>query len=112
MVAAQKSLIIALMLTAASFWTWWMYLDHFYCKHGATTASATEGRVYPQKVCHGWQVFLTAKEKFNLVVLYPSISIGSVLIAGLLDMRWKHFYFAKDFPGAVLLYWLRRKKKK
>ena len=112
MVALQKSLIITLMLIAAAFWSWWIYLDGFYCEHGATTASAAEGRVYPKKVCHGWQVFLTEKEKFNLVVLHPSIFIGSVLIAGLLDMRWKHFYFAKDFHSAELFHWLRRNKKK
>jgi hypothetical protein len=112
MVALQKSLIIALMLIAAAFWGWWMYLDHFYCQHGATTASAAEGRVYPKKVCHGWQVFLTEREEFNLVVLYPSIFVGSVLIAGLLDMRWKHFYFAKNFQGAQRFYWQRRKSKK
>ncbi len=112
MVALQKSLIIALMLIAVAFWSWWIYLDFFYCEHGATTELAAEGRVYPTKVCHGWQVFLTEKEKFNLDVLYPSISFGSVLIAGLLDLRWKHFYFAKDLQGANLFYWLRRNKKK
>jgi hypothetical protein len=112
MVALQKSLIIALMLIAAAFWTWSMYLDHFYCEHGATTASAAEGRVYSRKVCHGSQVFLTKKEEFNLIALYPSISIGSFLIAGLLDLRWKHFYFAKGFQGPDLLDWLKRIKRK
>lgn len=111
MEALQKSLIIALMLLAVAFWMWGIYLDGFYCEHGATTASVTEGRIYPKKVCHGWRVFLTAKEKFNLDVLYPSISIGSVLIAGLLDLRWKHFAHKKGFPGEDASYWDGRKKK-
>jgi len=110
MAAFQKVLIIAVMLVAVAFWSWSIYLDGFYCRHGATTAVAAEGRVYPRKVCHGSQVFLTKKEKFDLDVLYPSVSIGSVLIAGLLDRRWKHFVFKRDFKGTDRLYWFRRKK--
>ena len=112
MEALQKSLIIALMVLAAAFWSWQIYLDGFYCQYGATTASVAEGRVYPRKVCHGWQVFLTEKEKFNFDVLYPSISIGSVLIAGLLDLRWKHFAFKEDSQGADLFYWFRKNKRR
>ena len=111
MVALQKSLIIALIVLAVAFWSWDIYLDSFYYEHGATTASVAEGRIYPMKVHHGWQVFLTEREKFSFDVLYPSISIGSFLIAGLLDLRWKHFA-AKNIQSADLLYWLRRNKKK
>ena len=91
MVALQKSLIIAFIALAVAFWSWVIYLDSFYYEHGATTASAAEGRIYPLIVHHGWQVFLTEKEKFRFEVLYPVIFIGSFLIAGLLDLRWKHF---------------------
>ena len=95
MIALQKFLIIALILVAVAFWSWSIYLDSYYCEHGATTALAEAGRVNARIVCHGRQVFLTKNEKFNLDVLYPSISIGSVLIAGLLDLRWRHFVFKK-----------------
>jgi hypothetical protein len=71
-----------------------------------------EGRVYARKVCHGRQVFMTEKEKFNLDVLFPSISIGSVLIAGLLDLRWKHFVFKRDAQDSNLLNRFRRDRKK
>lgn len=111
MKSLQKSLIITLMVLAGIFWSWSIYLDGFYCEYGATTVSVAEGRIFPRKVCHGWQVFLTEKEKFNLDVLYPSISIGSVLIAGLLDIRWKHFAFKEDSQGADLFYWFKRNKK-
>lgn len=94
-IAFQKLLIMAVVLIAAAFWGWSIYLDGFYCKYGATTAVTAEGRVYPRKVCHGSQVFLTKEEKFDLDVLYPSVSFGSILIAGLLDQRWKHFVFKK-----------------
>jgi hypothetical protein len=110
MAAVQKSLIIALMVLAAVFWVQGIYLDGFYCEHGATMALVAEGRIYPKKVCHGWQVFLTEKEKFHLEVLYPSISIGSFLIAGLLALRWKHFTFKKD--SADLFHRLGRHKKR
>ena len=36
----------------------------------------------------GAKVFLTEQELFNLNVPFPSLSIGSFLIAGLLDLRW------------------------
>jgi len=112
MEALQKSLIIALMVLAAAFWIWGLYLDGFYCEHGATTASVAEGRIYSKTVCHGHRVFLTGKEKFNFDVLYPSISIGNALIAGLLDLRWKHFVHKKDLQGEDLFYWYGRKKKR
>ena len=111
MIAFQKALIIALVLVAAAFWNWLIYLDSFYCQHGATAAIVAEGRIYPRKVCHGRQVFLTHQEKFNLDVLYPSLSIGSFLIAGLLDLRWKHFVF-KQKLHSDLWYWFRRNSKK
>lgn len=111
MVALQKFLIIAIMVLAAALWSWMIYLDGFYCEYGATTPSVAEGRIYSRNVCHGGQVFLTEKEKFNLNVLYPSISIGSVLIAGLLDLRWKHFAFKQDSQGTDFFYWFKNKKR-
>ena len=112
MIGFQKVLIIAFMLIAAAFFSWSIYLDSYYCEYGATTPTVEEGRVYPRKVCHGRQVFMTRKEKFNLDVLYPSISIGSVLLAGLLDLRWKHFAFKRGVQGRDLLNWFRRDRKK
>ena len=112
MIGFQKVLIIAFMLIAAAFFSWSIYLDSYYCEYGATTPMVEEGRVYPRKVCHGRQVFMTRKEKFNLDVLYPSISIGSVLFAGLLDLRWKHFAFKRGVQSRDLLNWFRRDRKK
>ncbi|HKR60503.1 MAG TPA: hypothetical protein VJS64_12280 [Pyrinomonadaceae bacterium] len=112
MVALQKSLIVGLILVAVAYWNWCIYLDSYYYEHGATTPSVAEGRIYPMKVHHGWQVFLTKKEKFNLEVFYPSICLGSFLIAGLLDLRWKHFAFKRDVQGVDLFYWFRKNKKK
>jgi hypothetical protein len=82
MIALQKSLIVVLIVLAVALFSWCIYLDSFYYEHGATTASAAEGRIYPTTVHHGLQVFLTKKEKFRFDVLYPSIFIGSFLIAG------------------------------
>lgn len=112
MVALQKFLIVSFLLIAFACWARWIFLDSYYYQHGATSTSVAEGRIYPKKVHHGWQVFLTRKEKFNLDVLYPSIFFGSVLIAGLLDLRWKHFYFRKDSHGMDLFYWFKGNKKK
>ena len=112
MIVFQKVLTIAFLVIAAAFCSWSIYLDSYYCEYGATTTTVEEGRVYARKVCHGRQVFMTAKEKFNLDVLYPSISIGSVLVAGLLDLRWKHFAFKRDVQGRNLLNWFRRDLKK
>ena len=108
--ALQKTLIVAFVVLAAAFWNWRIYLDGFYCENGAKTASIAEGRIYLENVCHGGEVFLTEKEKFNFDVLYPSIAIGSVLIAGLLDLRWKHFAFKEE--GADLFYWFRKNRRR
>jgi len=48
---------------------------------------------------------------FNFDVLFPSIWIGSVLIAGLLAMRWKQFGFKKDFKGVDFFYFFRKNKR-
>ena len=92
----QKCLLIALTVTAVAVWSWWMYLDSYYYEHAPTTPVIAEGRIHPRIVHHGWQVFLTDKEKFNLDVLYPSLPLVCIIIAGLLDKHWKHFYFARD----------------
>ena len=112
MIVFQKVSIIAFLLIAAAFCSWSIHLDSYYCKYGATTPMVEGGRLYPRKVCHGRHVFMTAKEKLNLDVLYPSISIGSVLVAGLLDLRWKHFAFKRGAQGRDLLNWFRRDRKK
>ena len=112
MIVVQKVSIIAFMVIAAAFCSWSIYLDSYYCEYAPTTTMVGEGRVYARKVCHGRQVFMTEKEKFNLDVLFPSISIGSVLIAGLLDLRWKHFVFKRDAQDSNLLNRFRRDRKK
>lgn len=110
-VRLQKLLIILLFVVAAAFWGYIIYLDSFYYENAPREALTAQGRVHPQFVHHGAKVFLTEQEVFNFEVLFPSISIGSVLIAGLLDLRWKHFIFTKDFKGADPFSWLRRKKR-
>jgi hypothetical protein len=110
-VRLQKLLIILLFVVAAAFWGYVIHLDSFYYENAPREALTAEGRVHPQFVHHGSKVFLTEQELFNFEVLFPSISIGSVLIAGLLDLRWKHFIFTKDFKGADPFSWLRRKKR-
>jgi hypothetical protein len=112
MSVVQKVSIIGFMLIGAAVCSWSIYLDSYYCEYGATTTVVGEGRVYARKVCHGRQVFMTEKEKFNLDVLFPSISIASVLIAGLLDLRWKHFAFKRNIQGRDLLNRFRRDRKK
>jgi len=108
----QKAVIIVLMLVAAVFWSYELYLDGFYYENAPREAVAAEGRVHPKVVHHGAHVFLTERELFNFDVLFPSISIGSVLIAGVLAMRWKHFSFAKDVKGADLFSVFRKKKRR
>jgi hypothetical protein len=110
-VRLQKLLIILLFVVAAAFWGYFIYLDSFYYENAPREELTAQGRVHPQFVHHGAKVFLTEQELFNFEVLFPSISIGSVLIAGLLDLRWKHFIFTKDFKGADPFSWLRRKKR-
>ena len=110
-VRLQKLLIILLFVVAAAFWSYIAYLDNFYYENAPREALTAQGRVHPQFVHHGAKVFLTAQEAFNFEVLFPSLSIGSVLFAGLLDLRWKHFIFTKDFKGADPFSWLRRKKR-
>ena len=83
----QKILIILFIVLAAAFWASLIYLDSFYYENAPREAFAAQGRVHPEFVHHGAKVFLTEQELFNFKVLIPSISIGSVLIAGLLDLR-------------------------
>ena len=110
-VQLQRLLIILLFLVATVFWSYAIYLDGFYYENAPREALIGEGRVHPRFVHHGTKVFLTEQELFNLDVLFPSISIGSVLIAGLLDLRWKRFIFTKHFKGADPFSWLRGKKR-
>ena len=110
-VRLQRLLIILLFVVAAVFWSYSIYLDSFYYENAPREALIAEGRVHPRFVHHGAKVFLTEQELFNFNVLLPSIAIGSVLIAGLLALRWKHFVFTKDFKGADPFPWLRRKKR-
>lgn len=99
-VRLQRLLIILLVVVAAAFWSYSIYLDRFYYENSSREPLTAQGRVHPRYVHHGAKVFLTEQELFNLNVLFPSLSIGSFLIAGLLDLRWKHFVFKKDFNGA------------
>ncbi len=110
-VRLQKLLIILLFVVAVAFFSYIASLDNFYYENAPREALTAQGRVHPKFVHHGTKVFLTEQEAFNFEVLYPSISIGSVLIAGLLDLRWQHFMFTKDFKGADPFSWLRRKKR-
>ena len=92
----QKLLLIILTVSAVAVWGWWVYLDSYYYENAPRTPVIAEGRIHPRIVHHGSQVFLTDKEKFNLNVLYPSLPLLCILIAGVLDKHWKHFYFARD----------------
>lgn len=97
------------MILAAAFWSYGLYLDDFYYENAPQEPVPAEGRIHPKFIHHyGTRVFLNDQEMFNFYVLFPSISISSVLIAGLLDMRWKHFLFNKDFEGADPFAWLRK----
>lgn len=110
-VRIKKSLIILFVVIAALFWSYIIHLNGFYYENAPREAVAGEGRVYPKFIHHGAKVFLTKREAFNFEVLFPSISIGSFLIAGLLDLRWKLFVFTKDFKAADPFSWLRRRKR-
>jgi len=110
-VRVQKLLIILLIAVAIAFWCAVIYLDSFYYQNAPREAVTAQGRTHPQVVHHGTIIFLTEQEVFNFEVLFPSISIGSVLVAGLLDLHWKHFVFTKDFKGADPFSWLRRQKR-
>ena len=111
MVRLQQFLIILLVVIAAAFWNYGIYLDRFYYENAPREPLATEGRVHLKIVHHGTKVFLTDQEIFNFEVLFPSVAIGSILIAGLLDLRWKLFVFTKDFKAADRFSRLRRRKK-
>jgi hypothetical protein len=111
LVQMQKTVIIVLMLVAAAFWGHVLYLDSFYYQNAPREPVPAEGRIHPRVIHHGAHVFLTEREVFNFDVLFPSISIGSVLIAGLLAMRWKQFGFTKDFKGADLFSFCRKNKR-
>ena len=111
MVRLQQSLIILLVVIAAAFWSYGIYLDRFYYENAPREPLASEGRTHLMIVHHGAKVFLTDQEIFNFEVLFPSVAIGSVLIAGLLDLRWKLFVFTKDFKAADPFSWLKRRKR-
>ena len=87
----QKVLILLFFGVAVASFVYTLYLDNYYYLNGARDPVPAEGRIYRQIVHHGWQVFLTRREQFNFEVVLPSIGLGSFLIAGLLDLRWKHF---------------------
>ena len=91
MALLQKSMIVALILLAATCFIYILYLDSYYHLNGAREPQPEEGRIYPETVHHGTHIFLTEREKFNFEVWLPSISIGSFLVAGLVNMRWKQF---------------------
>ena len=111
MVRLQQFLIILLVVIAAAFWNYVIYLDRFYYENAPREPLATEGRVHLKMVHHGTKAFLTDQEIFNFDVLFPSVAIGSILIAGLLDLRWKLFVFTKDFQGRDAFSWLRKRKR-
>jgi hypothetical protein len=96
---------------AAAFWVYDIYLDGYYFQNAPRQPIAAEGRIYPRVVHHGAHVFLTEREKFNYDVVHPSISIGAILIAGLLSLRWKLFGFTKDYKGVDFFYSFRKKKR-
>jgi hypothetical protein len=91
MAVLQKSLIVLLLMIAAASFIYILYLDSYYDRYGAREPQPTEGRIHLKTVHHGTRVFLTEKERLNFNVLLPSVSILCVLIAGLLNLRWKCF---------------------
>jgi len=91
MALLQKTLTVAFLAIAVSCFVYTLYLDNYYGVNGATKPEPTEGRIYPKTLHHGVHVFMTKGEKFRFDVVLPSVSIGSFLIAALLNMRWKHF---------------------
>jgi len=106
----QKAIIIGLLVIAAAFWGFGLCLDGFYYKNAPREPVLAEGRIHPEVIHHGTHVFLTERELFNFNVLFPSISIGSVLIAGLLSLRWKLFGFSKDFKSVGFFRFRKNKK--
>ena len=90
-VRLQKLLIILFFVVAVAFFSYIAYLDNFYYENAPREALSAQGRVHPQFVHHGAKVFLTEQELFNFEVLFPTISIGSAAIAGLLALRRKLF---------------------
>ena len=110
MLQLQKAIIIGLLVIAAAFWGFGLYLDGFYYKNAPREPVLAEGRIHPEVIHHGTHVFLTERELFNFNVLFPSISIGSVLIAGLLSLRWKLFGFSKDFKSVGFFRFRKNKK--
>jgi hypothetical protein len=111
MVQVQRAIIVAFVLLAAVFWFYALYLDSFYYQNAPREAVPVEGRVHLKIIHHGARVFLTEREVFNFDVLFPSISIGSVLIAGLLALRWKQFSFTNASKGADLFSFFRKNKR-
>jgi hypothetical protein len=95
----RKSLIVIFFGIAVATFVYELYLDNYYSVNGPSQAMAAEGRIYRRVVHHGTVVFLTERELFNLNVLFPSISIGSVLIGGLFALRWRLFGANKQKPG-------------
>lgn len=87
----RKSVIVFFFGIAVATFVHELYLDDYYHVNGPSQPVAAEGRIYRRVVHHGTVVFLTERELFNLNVLFPSISIGSVLIGGLFALRWKLF---------------------
>ena len=115
MALLQKSLIGMLLVAAAASFIYILCLDSYYHLYGAREPQPTDGRIYPMTVHHGTHVFVTEKEKLNFDALLPSISIGSVLIAGLLNLRWKCFptpVYINPKWGVDAVAKLKRKKKK
>jgi hypothetical protein len=91
MALLQKTLIVTFLAIAVSCFACILYLDNYYGVNGATKPEPNEGRIYPKTLHHGVHVFMTKGEKFRFDVVLPSVSIGSFLIAALLNMRWKRF---------------------
>ena len=111
MIIIKKSVVILLILVAAAFWSYHLYLDSFYYENAPREPMPVEGRLHPKVIHHGTHVFLTDREVFNFDVLFPSISIASVLIAGVLAMRWKQFGFRRDYKRTDLSSFFRKNKK-
>jgi len=111
LIIIQKAVVILLILVAAAFWSYNLYLDSFYYENAPREPIPVEGRIHPKVIHHGTHVFLTEREVFNFDVLFPSISIGSVLIAGLLAIRWKQFNFTAHFKKTDLSSFFKKNKK-
>jgi len=92
----QKAAILFLLGVAVFAFVYLLYLDDYYHLNGAREPVPAEGKIYRKFVHHGSQVFLTKREQLNLDVIFPSIAVGSVLIGGLLALRWKLFGAGKQ----------------